>query len=378
MPSIFDEQEDSSLQQRLADLEAQIAALNPRNFAGIQNKELRAAVRANLFGDGIDGDYILDGTQAAVSGLFGKSGSTYTLLRDAYFNTLEIKAGVILKPNGFRIFTKDDFINRGTVEVNGGDGGDGDSGTTETTSGSLPAEPGGSAGVQAYTSGSLSVPLAGLAGGDGEARGTTPQENGTAGSSVTNSVGVAGSGGGGGGNGGDQGGGAASTGGAGGNVTAANNLPRTPFFSQILLDTDGSQIEGSAQSGSGGGGSNGNRAPGNSYGTGGGGGGSGSSGGVLAVYSNRIINEGIFEATGGDGGDGGDGGAGNEGGGGGGGGGGGAGGVIILCYGALTGSGTTDVSGGAAGSGGTGPGSGVDGADGGAGTDGNVFSVEVG
>ena len=72
------------------------------------------------FGDGSDGTYTLDGTQAAVAGLFSKSGSTYTLLRDAYFNTLIINSGVILQTQNFRLFGKTEVRNNGTIQCNGG------------------------------------------------------------------------------------------------------------------------------------------------------------------------------------------------------------------------------------------------------------------
>jgi hypothetical protein len=73
------------------------------------------------FGDGSDGSYTLDGTQAAVAGLFSKSGSTYTMLRDGYFDTLIINSGVILKSQNFRLFGKTEIKNNGTIQCNGGD-----------------------------------------------------------------------------------------------------------------------------------------------------------------------------------------------------------------------------------------------------------------
>lgn len=192
------------------------------------------------------------------------------------------------------------------------------------------------------------------------------------------------------------------------NITAANNVfvvqrtGATTIDVIVAFSSGGLQAEtiddetatehtrvipltGSAGSGSGGGGGGGTEALGGNGGGGGGGGGSGSAGGLIAIFSKQIINEGTITAIGGAGGNGGNGGNSSDGtnaagGGGGGGGGGGAGGVVILVYGDLSGAGTINVAGGAAGTGGI-RGTPIalvnNGGNGGAGIAGTTFSILI-
>jgi hypothetical protein len=81
------------------------------------------------YGDGSDGAYILDGTQPAVAGLFSKNGSTYTLLKDAFFTTLQIDNGITLVPNSYRIYCQTSLILNGTISMNGGNGTNGGNAT---------------------------------------------------------------------------------------------------------------------------------------------------------------------------------------------------------------------------------------------------------
>ena len=55
-----EENQNTKIEKRLRDLELAIGVFNPRNMAGIRSKDLKAATRANLFGDGSDGNLTID------------------------------------------------------------------------------------------------------------------------------------------------------------------------------------------------------------------------------------------------------------------------------------------------------------------------------
>jgi len=103
-----------------------------------------------------DGSYTLDGTQAAVGGLFSKASNVYTLLRDAYFNVLTITSPASLVTNGYRIYANT-VTGTGSINNNGGAGGagaiagTGTGGTAgaATPAGTLPASTAGQAGKTA-------------------------------------------------------------------------------------------------------------------------------------------------------------------------------------------------------------------------------------
>jgi len=117
------------------------------------------------FGDGSDGTYTLDGTQAAVAGLFSKSGSTYTLLRNAFFDTLIINSGVILQTQNFQLFGKTEIRNNGTVQCNGGDA------TADLGGASVPT------GTYAQVTGNINGGYAGTNGSGAYAATTPPASN---------------------------------------------------------------------------------------------------------------------------------------------------------------------------------------------------------
>jgi hypothetical protein len=365
----------AQIEEKLRDLEAQIGASNPRNLAGIKSKELRAATRANSFGDGSDGVIIMDGVLPHTE-FSSLSINVYTLTRDLFAQTLTVNLNITLNPNGFRIFTSGDLIINGEIAANGNVGGTGATSTSSAT-----GAVGGIAGAAAHSSGSLVGSLPGVAGGDGGGRATNGA-GGTAGTNVAKSLGAAGSGGGGGGSSSTHSGGG---GGNGGSKTGTvYNVPRSQQGAYNLFDTQPSStlavLNGSAVGGGGGGG--GGATGGNGAG---GGGGSGSPGGFIVIFSYRIINNGFISADGGAGGNGGNGTAlpsEPNGSGAGGGGAGGAGGVIILVYGIKTGSGTTIANGGAGGTGGTGgvgsSTTGNNGANGSIGLPGSIIEISVG
>jgi len=351
------QEEDSpieELKKRIDDIEMSLGVFNPRNMAGLRTKDLQQATRANLFGDGSDGDVVVS--------------TEIDLTRDMFYNNLTVEEGGIINTKSFRIFVKDQFIKKpgGILRNNGNDGnagGDGDS-----TNNNLNI--GGAAGAT-VASGSLPGGVDSGAGG----RGADPVVAGTAGTSTAKSLGSAGSGGGGG---GSAGGSSAAGGGAGGSQTGTLfNIPNSFFAAYYLIDTlpSISALTLSAGSGGGGGGASTVAAD-----YGGGGGGAGSHAGIIWIAANRMFIEGTNEiqCIGGNGGKGGDGynPAGEGISGGGGGGAGGAGGVIFLIYGDKTGTGTLSVAGGSGGSAGA-AGGGNPGSPGSAGQTGQTYEIQI-
>ncbi len=319
------------------------------------------------FGSGSDGSYTLDGTQAAVGGLFSKASNTYTLLRDTQFVDLTINSGVTLECAGYILGGCGTLANAGTIQNNG------------------VAASGVTLGAGA-TGNTLSAGTAGQTGAASQG-GQANGNNGTVGTSKNPSLGVNGAAGATGGSSG-QGQSGGTLGGAG---TATSETATVSLFltNPTLVQgsvvsiygilaakgtTSGFTLSPSAGSGSGSsGGSNGGGA---SSGTGGG---SGGSGGVVEIVFPVITNTGSIFCKGGAGGIGGNANAGGSGfSGGGGGGAGGAGGIIVLIYRVLT-VGTVTVSGGAGGAGGAaGGGSGsTTGGTGGTGTTGLIYKLLV-
>jgi hypothetical protein len=275
-----------------------------------------AAFGNGFFGDGSDGDATLDGTNTYAA-VMSKSGSTYTLIRDAYLDNLTVDSGVILRVAGFRLHVKSSLSNSGTIHGNGNN-------ASSATGAFL---------VSGQT-------LAGsTAGGNG---GTA------AGSNATNvNPGHGGSGGAG-------GAGASGAGGTGGTVTApgagsAPALRALPFCAMGTYFNGTTTVRVSA-GGSGGGGG------GDTTNSGGGGG----SAGINVIINAKVIagTAGVISANGGNGANGV---AGNSGGGGGGGGG-----TLIINTTSITGQ-TTTATGGTKGNG---VGTGANGTDGSAG---NVY-----
>lgn len=328
------------------------------------------AIPRNEFGNGSDGSYTLNASQAAVSGLFSKNSTDFTLLKDAQFINLTIESGYTLNTNGFMLRWSGTLDLQGSAEEqiysNGGNGGNGGAAGNTDTPGTA-----GTAGSKAHTGNTIPDPVAGKAGGAGGRGGRQGFQNngadgsaGTAGTSVTKSVGSNGSVGVAGASGGA---GSVGTGGAGGGAGGAGTA--TAPTALELVETalrgygyfvEASDLNGSAGSGSGGGGGGGGKGSDgnpNGGGSGGGGGGSGGAGGNMDLAGNIITGAGNIAAKGGAGGNGGAGGAAtftNGGGGGGGSGGsGGDGGFIRLAYRDKSGwTGTTVVTGGSAGTGG--------------------------
>ncbi len=267
------------------------------------------------FGDGADGDIVLDGTNTFA--FLSKSGSVYTMTRDIYANNLTINAGSTLEPAGFRIFVKETFGGAGTVRYNGNNG---NANTGQTL---------GAGGVALSTTGFFKN----LAGGNGS-HGATSGHNASspAAPTATNpSIGVSGARGG-------RGGGRNDTDdvSVAGGVATAPVLKYPTMRSLVIacLDLNNSgvlaQLLGTAASSGG--------AGGHGYitasGIGGGGGGAGATGGTIFLACKTFAGTVTFQVIGGNGGNasaiGGNGGNG-------GGGAGGSGGVVIVIYGVKTG-----------------------------------------
>lgn len=342
------------------------------------NDNSTSSLGSGVASDGSDGSYTLDGTQAAVSGLFSKSSNDYTLLRDSYFNNLTIDSGITLIPNGFRLFVKGTLTNNGTVTMAGGDGGNGGVGQTGAENTAIAGGTAGSAGAAKSTN-NLYGGVAGKVGGVGAGSNKndvpgTPGA-GTAGNTgAANNIGSNGVASGAGGNGGTSvsqsaaptNGAASVNGGTKG--TNAVTEPRNNIYVTYGFDiysglspTNSVYATGAGGGSAGGGGQGGRGVIGgtaNYYmgGGGGGGGGSGANGGVMVIVATGIAGSGVITCAGGNGGNGGDGGThnGNGGGvgGGGGGGAGGNGGALLILVSNYSFSGTATVAGGTGGTGG--------------------------
>ncbi|MBI5951910.1 MAG: hypothetical protein HY865_09650 [Chloroflexi bacterium] len=74
------------------------------------------------YGDGVDGNIVLDTTPSTTFKWASKSGNTYTLLRDIYPDTLVVDSGVTLNTDGYRIFSKTSITNNGIIHNDGQDG----------------------------------------------------------------------------------------------------------------------------------------------------------------------------------------------------------------------------------------------------------------
>lgn len=93
--------------------------------------------------------------------------SDFTMTRDMYWSTLVINSGVILRPNGFRIFARDSIENNGTIERDGNSA-IGISGGLALPAGTLSSAPaGGGGGAAAGAAGGASATALGGIGGAG-------------------------------------------------------------------------------------------------------------------------------------------------------------------------------------------------------------------
>jgi len=309
-----------------------------------------------LFGNGNDGDVDI-------------TTGTTTLTRDMYYDNLTIDSDGEIVTAGYRIFVKGTLTNNGYITRNGNNGGVGGNGATSNSTNTSQ----GTAGTQlAFGTlfGGVAGELGGTGGAGGDASGSGSDQAGKAGGAGgagNNSASSLGSNGGTGSAGGlggltydGQSAGAVGAGGGAGTATASKNniynaVTAINLF-EITAEATLQSLTSSAGEGGGGGGAGGGGYYGTSKvgGQGGAGGGSGSSGGIIAIYAETIINNGVVMSIGGNGGNGGDGGDGGDvsagGGGGGAGGNGGAGGVILYLYETKTEVGTELVTGGTAGS----------------------------
>ena len=233
------------------------------------------------FGNGQDGTYTLNASQAAVTGLFSKAGTVFILLRDAWFSDLNIASGYTLDPAGFTVYVS------GTLTMNGANAfthtAANGSGGTSGSSGS---------GANASTQGYQTV-LAGTSGGSGGSTGVSGSPGGTAPTPTasllfagTYSQAVGGSGG-------------VSTvggtsGGSGGAVYSAPSyglkewrLGLFNFLSRLWVNPSAYIMNAPGTGGGGGGGGSGQS------GSGGGGGGGANTG--IVLFANKIITSGANE-----------------------------------------------------------------------------------
>jgi hypothetical protein len=214
------------------------------------------------FGDGSDGD-------ATISG-------TFTAGRELHYNNLTIPAGVIFKPNGYRVFVKEIL----TIDATGSFNDDGINSTSQAGAAAL--------GARNYLSAN------GLNGGNGVALTAIGFSNGAAGTVATNTslnnLGQLTSGG--------RGGNVtlrANVGGAGGVSTTTNPSQKWNGRAQFDARFSGGGFNGG--SGGGGGATNVTAYTSGTFISGGG----GSGGGIVWIAAKTIINNGRISANGGNG-----------------------------------------------------------------------------
>jgi len=326
------------------------------------------------FGDGSDGNAILDGTNTFSWAAL--AGSIYTLNRNIYCNNLTIDSGITLDPNGYYIFVNNTTTNNGIIDGSGMDGSNGgDGGDAISTAVGIAGIAG--VGGMALPSGALPGTLAGRDGQPGQPgvfSSTTGLagingSNGTAGIDVAKCLNVntvAGVAGAAGGAVPSYPGGAAGVASVGGAATGTvRNEPKSAYSAYSLYDFIDGAILNSAPNtggpaGSGSGAARRTSGSGTCYSGGSAGsGGAGSAGRIVCIFTRYLTGTGVIKSNGGVGGDGGNAGIGHVGtavdestwGGSGGGsaGSGGNAGIIILVYITKTGSLTTQVVGGVAG-----------------------------
>lgn len=278
---------------RITDKAGQTRTITPSSPKLSVNSTLAAAVRGHflradtlglpvdfdfialLFGDGHDGDFVLDGTNVYPT-VFAKSLGTYTPLRPVYANNLTISGTAVLNAQA-PIYVADTFditnAGAGSITILGGADGGNASGATGGTAGAglgalLYLGEGGT-GTQGATSVNSAVP----------ATPATPAA--MPGGIDTNGASS-------GGNGGSGTSGSGGTGGQG-QPAGAFDPPLTPF--RGLVNGFGQRVQGGAAGGAGGAGRGNGSAPG------GGGGGPGGGAGVIDIHARRV-NRGASTAAG--------------------------------------------------------------------------------
>lgn len=306
-------------------------------YGGIQGPAQNNSLQD--FGNGEDGDVVI-------------SAGIVTLTQDMYYNNLTISGTGQLRPNGFRVFVKNnlDLSNAGAdaIIINGIDGlnaatNAGATGGSPYVASTLGANTGGGTGATGVVgAGAIAVATTG----------TTPSNGGSSGAGGAGGNGVS----------------------AGGALRAASTATVSIDFARFTYDI----IRGVTLVQAGAGGPGGSSGGGDGVNTGRGGGGGGAGGGVLYIAARNIIKSALTSARaicacGGKGGNGASSIVGNNGGGGGGAGGGG--GYVILFYETLAGPVIADLiqaSGGDSGAGGNGFGTGVGGSSGSGGVGGRI------
>lgn len=216
-----------------------------------------ASFAAGAYGDGTDGAATLDGTATVAWAV--KSGSVYTMSRDAHLTALTIDAGVTLKPGGNRVFCAGVITNNGTIDASGNAG-----------------NANGTAGADVGRAALLTV-----AGGAGN---TGAGSAANAGVALMHGMGSSGAG------------GSGSSGAGGGGVSAGSGNTQALRNPQPVL-TGAMAWFGALKQVSGGPSGGGGAGDGTNKGGGGGGG-----GGIFASISHSFINAGTITVRGGDGG----------------------------------------------------------------------------
>lgn len=141
-----------------ADIQSHLVAAAPHSGHSLVG-HTHSGSEPDQFGNGADGDAILDGTNTY--SWANKSGSTYTLNRIVYLNDLTVDSGVTLIGGGFQLFVNGTLDNSGTIHNDGsnaasnvaGAGGLGNPGITSQSGAYYPSGTDGGAGVASGSGG---------------------------------------------------------------------------------------------------------------------------------------------------------------------------------------------------------------------------------
>ena len=119
MESQFKRDEElEEIRNDIRDVKAELENFNERNTLAVIDNRLRQLTKKTYVGDGSTGDANFNGTDAVANA--SRSGTTYTLTTDAYYNDVVVADGVTVVGRQYLLFVKGNLTNRGTIYANGG------------------------------------------------------------------------------------------------------------------------------------------------------------------------------------------------------------------------------------------------------------------
>jgi len=119
MESQFKRDEElEEIRNSIRDIQAELENFNERNTLAVIDNRLRQLTKKTYVGDGSTGDAVFNGTDAVANA--SRSGTTYTLTTDAYYDNVTVSDGVTVVGRQYLMFVKGNLINRGNIYANGG------------------------------------------------------------------------------------------------------------------------------------------------------------------------------------------------------------------------------------------------------------------